>query len=128
MPRIFSQKLAGLGLIALVSLPIHASAIEHGCTNDDIGDIVIDIDLDGHTWKAAGPFCSAIHRAEAVIARSALSPERKKAALATLAQVQNVLEKEGPRVASRRIAGPAGCRGTAARGSGELLATVSCGF
>jgi hypothetical protein len=126
MSRLLSHGLAALALIVLVSLQNHVSAIEHGCTDDDIGDIVIDIDFDGQKSKAVGPFCSAIHRAEAVIARSSLSPERRKAAYATLAQLQNVIAKEGRSLASKRIAGPEGCRGTAGSASGGLRATVSC--
>jgi hypothetical protein len=129
MTRSIFYGLCGLSVSLLLSLPSPAFAISHGCTNPpDLKDITIDISLDNRKSTASGPFCSAIGQAEKAIAASRLSDEQKKAAYATLANLQNLVQQQGRNAAGKKVSGSVGCNGTVSTGSTGTTATGTCGF
>lgn len=130
MSRVAFCGAAGTILAALATMPVPAFAISHGCTppTGDIKNISIAVSLDGRTSQSSGPFCSAIKQAEAIIARSGLSEERKKAAREMLMQLQRLVADQGRAAAGKKVSGSFGCQGSASTGSGGASASGGCGF
>jgi hypothetical protein len=120
-----------LVLTTLLALPpAPALAISHGCTppTGDIGEITIEMSLDKRRSRFSGPFCAAIDRAKAAIMSSSLDERRKRGALQTLMQLQDLTASQGRSAAGKKVSGSVGCNGTVTTGSSGTTATGTCGF